>query len=101
MFNTQILNAAVLLKELKGKNDLKLKVFCAERALSQHYMEQIGRRLVIAKLIKSRKGPGGGYRLAKEEISLADLVRTFKPLKTKDPLTTKALKALAEINVLD
>lgn len=44
--------------------------------ISLHYLEQLFMKLRRAKLVKSFRGPGGGYLLAKkpEEISMADIL---------------------------
>jgi DNA-binding IscR family transcriptional regulator len=101
MINKQILNAANLLKELKANPGMKLTDYCVDNELSKHFLEQIGRKLVHAKLILSRRGPGGGYTLNREKVTLAELVLVFKTVNSKEPLIKKAMTALAEINVLD
>ncbi len=49
----------------------------AERQdISQEYLEQLFGKLRKAKLVESARGPGGGYRLAREasEIPMADII---------------------------
>jgi len=49
----------------------------AERQdISQEYLEQLFGKLRKAGLVKSARGPGGGYRLAREasEIAMADII---------------------------
>lgn len=102
MVSQQVLNASTLLRALKSDPGMKLREFCASKKLSKHFMEQIGRRLVQSKIILSKRGPGGGYVLNREEVSVAELVKLFKTVKsTKDPLVVKTMNALSEINVLE
>lgn len=102
MINQQVLNATTLLRALKDEPGIKLKDFCDSKKLSKHFMEQIGRKLVQSKIIISRRGPGGGYILNRKEVSLSELVKLFKTIKsTKDPLVVKTMNALNEINVLE
>lgn len=101
MLNKQILNAALLLKELKNNPGIKLREFSENYKLSKTFMEQTGRRLVKAKIIKSQRGPGGGYTLNREVVTLAELLKIFKTIKSKDPLVLKAMIAMNNINVLE
>ena len=49
------------------------------QAIPERYLEQIFRRLRQANLVTSKRGPGGGYRLARDavNISLAEIVRAL------------------------
>lgn len=103
MVNRAALNAAELLRALKDNPGLKLKDFCAHTGLSQHFMEQIGLKLVKAKIISSKKGPGGGYSLAKETVSVVELLDVFtvtKKLSAEDELSRQIVKALTPITVV-
>lgn len=101
MLTKQVLNAAMLLCELKDNPGIKLIDFCDDKKLSKHFMEQIGRRLVEAKIIISKRGPGGGYILNRKKVSLAELIKLYKENIADDPLVEEALAALEEINVLN
>jgi len=55
---------------------VNIKSISERQEVSIHYLEQILNKLRRAGLIKSIKGPGGGYVLARapEEISIADIL---------------------------
>ena len=50
------------------------------QAIPSRYLEQIFQKLRRAGLVVSKRGPGGGYQLARkpDEISLADVVRAVQ-----------------------
>jgi len=101
MITKQVINATALLKELKTNPGVKLKDFCLKSNISKPLMEQIGRKLVAEKIILSKRGPGGGYTLAREEVTLSALVKIFKTIRSKEDLVVKAMAALETINVLN
>ncbi len=103
MINQSIINAAYLLRALKEKPGTKLKAFSQEMELSLQYMEQIGRKLLKADIISSKRGPGGGYSLKKEKISILDLVLIFtdeKKVLAKNDYSIAIVKALHSIPVI-
>lgn len=102
MINLATQHAATLLTTLKAKPGIKLHEFCTQTGVSKAFMEQIGLRLVRAQILRSNRGPGGGYVLAKETVTLADLVQVFtgKTKDTSDELNQKALSALNTITVI-
>lgn len=57
-----------------------IKEISNKQAVSVHYLEQILNKLRKAGLIRSVKGPGGGYLLNKgpEKISIASIVRELE-----------------------
>ena len=50
-----------------------------ELCISESYLQQVGKPLREHNLIKSLRGPGGGYSLAKsvEKISITDVIRAL------------------------
>lgn len=101
MINLATQNAAQLLTHLKQKPGTKLHDFCALTGLTKPFMEQIGGRLVRAGILRSNRGPGGGYVINQESVSLADLVKVFSGKKdTSDALNQKVIKALNNITVI-
>lgn len=55
----------------------QIKDISRRQKISQRYLEQIFNKLLKAGLLKSRRGPRGGYMLAKEpsEISVGDIIK--------------------------
>lgn len=54
----------------------QIKEICKRQKLSQRYLEQIFHKLLKARLLKSKRGPCGGYTLARatSEISVLDII---------------------------
>jgi Rrf2 family transcriptional regulator, iron-sulfur cluster assembly transcription factor len=61
-----------------GKTPVKLEDVAKDRDVSLSFLEQVARRMRLNKLITSVRGPGGGYLMAQDRISLADLYRCKK-----------------------
>ncbi|MCK5140177.1 MAG: Rrf2 family transcriptional regulator [Thermodesulfovibrionia bacterium] len=62
------------------KGHLTIKEIARKQSVSVAYLEQLLNRLWKAKLIKSQKGPGGGYILSKkpEEISIGMILKALE-----------------------
>jgi Rrf2 family protein len=64
-----------------GRDDpVQVRVIGARQQIPTRYLEQIFQRLRRAKLVRSKRGPGGGYRLARppREITLRDVVEAIE-----------------------
>lgn len=59
------LRAMAVLKELRPGEYLSAKVLAERTGVPAHYLGKIMRRLVVAGLVKGRKGWGGGFRLGR------------------------------------
>lgn len=59
-----------------GAKPISLADIAARQDISQEYLEQLFGKLRRAGLVDSARGPGGGYRLAREaeEIAVADII---------------------------
>ncbi|HEB75942.1 MAG TPA: RrF2 family transcriptional regulator [Nitrospirae bacterium] len=59
---------------------VNIRVISERQDVSQHYLEQILNRLRRSGLIRSVKGPGGGYLLTSrpEEISISEILRELE-----------------------
>ena len=60
-----------------GGQQTQIKDIARRQKISQRYLEQIFNKLLKAGLLKSRRGPRGGYMLARDpsEISIGDIIR--------------------------
>lgn len=59
---------------------MQVRVISERQAIPARYLEQIFRRLRQAELVTSKRGPGGGYTLARapREITLRDVVEAVE-----------------------
>jgi Rrf2 family protein len=59
---------------------VQIRVISERQAIPARYLEQIFQRLRRAGLIRSKRGPGGGYTLARapEEISLREIIEALE-----------------------
>lgn len=57
-------------------NPVRLQEISNRQAISLHYLEQLFRKLRTGKVVKSVRGPGGGYVLSRamDEISIRDVL---------------------------
>jgi Rrf2 family iron-sulfur cluster assembly transcriptional regulator len=57
-------------------NPVRLQEISTRQGISLHYLEQLFRKLRTGKSVKSVRGPGGGYVLARsmDEISIKDIL---------------------------
>ncbi|MBT4793452.1 MAG: Rrf2 family transcriptional regulator [Halobacteriovoraceae bacterium] len=57
-------------------NPVRLQEISTRQAISLHYLEQLFRKLRTGRVVKSVRGPGGGYVLARsmDEISIKDVL---------------------------
>lgn len=57
-------------------NPVRLQEISSRQAISLHYLEQLFRKLRTGRVVKSVRGPGGGYVLARsmDEISVRDVL---------------------------
>lgn len=69
--------ALLHLARAKGEGYVAVAAMAEAQGLPPKFLEQLLMALKRARLVKSRKGPHGGYRLARpaERISLAEVIR--------------------------
>lgn len=74
-----------------GGQPVQLKEISKRQKISQRYLEQIFNRLLKGGLVKSTRGPRGGYQLAREasKITIANVINA-----TQEPIV--ALGCLSE-----
>jgi len=77
----------------KDNKPVTLADISEEHGLSISYLEQLFARLRQYDLVKGTRGPGGGYRLAKdpEQISIAEIANAVEDkIRAKKPLSSDA-----------
>lgn len=59
-------------------NPVRLQEISNRQAISLHYLEQLFRKLRTGKIVKSVRGPGGGYVLysSMDEITIKDILKS-------------------------
>lgn len=76
--------AVIEIAENKNNDPVSLLTISQKQEISLSYLEQIFARLRKAGLVKSVKGPGGGYVLGKEceKITIAEIIKAVgEPIK--------------------
>src|SRR4026207_2274878 len=77
---TDYATRAILALSLEGGGPLKLEELARRTAVPQSVLEQVMPTMRTAGVVRSERGPAGGYRLNKdpEEITLERIVRLFQ-----------------------
>ena len=72
--------AMIVLAQHEEEGPLSIKVIAAKQGLSHSYLEQLLAPLRRAGLVRSVRGPVGGYHLAArpEEITVGDILRVLE-----------------------
>ncbi|HME71228.1 MAG TPA: Rrf2 family transcriptional regulator [Myxococcota bacterium] len=78
-----------------GQGDpVQIRVISERQGIPARYLEQIFQRLRRARLVQSKRGPGGGYTLARRpaEITLRDIVEAIEgPLDGRGARTRRRI----------
>lgn len=69
--------ALIRLAELKDQRPVSLPELASIQGQSSSYLEQIFAKLMKAGLVKSVRGPGGGYVVKSLKISVSDIVNAI------------------------
>ena len=77
---TDYATRAILALAIEGGGPLKLEALARRTAVPQSVLEQVMPTMRTAGIVRSERGPSGGYRLNKapEEITLERIVRLFQ-----------------------
>jgi Rrf2 family protein len=77
---TDYATRAILALAIEGGGPLKLEALARRTAVPQSVLEQVMPTMRTAGIVRSERGPSGGYRLnhAPEEITLERIVRLFQ-----------------------
>ncbi len=81
--STQIRYGVIALCEMaygSGNEPVQITAICKKEGLPRHYIEQILHRLMKAGIIKSKRGPFGGYYLAAkpQDVRVGDVIRAIE-----------------------
>jgi Rrf2 family protein len=96
------LRAMIYLTGLKPESSANSETISRRTKVPKGYLSKILRDLVVADLIKSQRGPNGGFCLARGpgEISMIDIVNAIDPIKriTRCPLGNPAHTELCPLH---
>ena len=59
-------------------NPVRIEEISKSEDISQHYLEQLFRKLRVAGIVRSIRGPGGGYVLKEGQISYKSVLEAVK-----------------------
>ncbi|HDX4047725.1 TPA: Rrf2 family transcriptional regulator [Enterobacter soli] len=76
--------AVAVLTEIYGGAPVSIATISKKSKLSISYLEQIFKKLRNGKLVTSHRGPGGGYSLNRDDISVSEVIRAV----SKVPVNT-------------
>ena len=84
------LRAILKLAEQEGNKPISISTIANEEQISPEFLEQIFYKMKKTGIIKSTRGPGGGFSLTKplNEISLADILDAVGEPVTLSPCST-------------
>lgn len=88
------LRAVLKLAEQEGNKPISISSIASEEQISPEFLEQIFYKMKKSGIIKSTRGPGGGFSLTKEleDISLADILEAVGEPVTLSPCSTVGTK---------
>lgn len=76
------IQAAAVLNEMYCDKPIAIKDLSRTTGLSISYLEQIFVRFRKAGIVSGVRGPGGGYRLDKRELTVSDVIRAVSAGQT-------------------
>lgn len=88
------LRAVLKLAQQEERKPISISTIAAEEEISPEFLEQIFYKMKKSGIIKSTRGPGGGFSLAKklDEITLADILAAVGEPVTLSPCSTEGTK---------
>lgn len=88
------LRAVLKLAYQENRKPLSISTIAAEEQISPEFLEQIFYKMKKSGIIKSTRGPGGGFSLSKEleDITLADILEAVGEPVTLSPCSTEGTK---------
>ncbi|MDC7227210.1 MAG: Rrf2 family transcriptional regulator [Spirochaetales bacterium] len=88
------LRAVLKLAAQHDRKPLSISTIASEEQISPEFLEQIFYKMKKSGIIKSTRGPGGGFSLVKDlnEISLADILEAVGEPVTLSPCSTEGTK---------
>lgn len=79
--------AIALITTLRHNPILKLETVATMKGVSRHFLEQVSRKLRVAGIIKSHRGPKGGYSLIQDKITVGEIMKALDRKPTEDVLS--------------
>lgn len=76
--------AASVLCEMYTGQPVTIKEISEKSGLSDSYLEQIFTLFRKAKIVRSIRGPGGGYHLKKMDLTVSDIARAVCSVSTNE-----------------
>jgi len=99
--------AIVALTNIKRKNPngeanpVRIEEISKEEGLSQHYLEQLFRKLRNANIVRSIRGPGGGYVLKGNKISYKQVLDAVgEKVAVADSITNESTPGMEVVSKL-
>ena len=88
------LRAVLKLAEQEDRKPLSISTIAAEEQISPEFLEQIFYKMKSSGIVKSTRGPGGGFSLIKDlkDITLADILDAVGESVTLSPCSTEGSK---------
>ena len=88
------LRAVLKLAAQEDRKPISISSIAAEEQISPEFLEQIFYKMKKSGIIKSTRGPGGGFSLAKEldDITMADILEAVGEPVTLSPCSTEGSK---------
>lgn len=99
---TYALEALIEIAQTTGTLPAQTRSFTESKGVGQRYLEKVMQKLVRAGILKGRRGPGGGYVLARERrrIAVGEVVRLVESVSRRSESSDPADSPLAEQVVL-
>lgn len=103
--NQAVIYAATVIDELQANETKTLTEISKKHSFSEMFLQQVARKLKLAGILGSVRGPGGGYYLKREQITLLELMTIYterrKGQRTYSKLENKLREALNGISILN
>lgn len=90
--------AASVFSQMYTGQPVTIREISEKSGLSDSYLEQIFRHFRNAEIVSSIRGPGGGYHLKKQDLTVSDVVKAVSSAATSE-FFSPVLQALEAVPV--